>query len=214
MYSYKKTASRLRSKGRGKFSTFIISFSLSAIVLMVTMAIGISNFFPKRDDESSNKEANQKTDQDLYTMTFKLFPNDSQNINVTFDKNNPFDMTVLKEIQSYPDKNSDHNKVTALFIFKNYGVRLSDYNKYVLPKCSSEMNDLQQEYQMETNSWLPFSTIQNDAVREHEEEYRDDYNKHYYEKVSIAKEKQNKCFYDLSQSLPHHSPRPKQLDPQ
>lgn len=63
---YKKMAKRSRTKGRGKLSTLLISVSSSSLVFIVSMMIGISNFFP---EAKSNKSLNIKDTISKYDCT-------------------------------------------------------------------------------------------------------------------------------------------------
>lgn len=169
----------------------------------------------KKDKEEQEKIAKQQEDnpeESIYTIVVENSLSSPQNnidITVSFDKKSPFDMSVLKEIEAYSGKSFKRDR--AAMIFRDYGVRLSDFDQYVLPKCSAKMQQLKREYSTETDTWLPYS-FDNKAVYENEKRYRDNYNKQYIEKSKIALAEQNDCFYKTSQSLQEHSPRSKPKD--
>lgn len=166
----------------------------------------------KEEKEKTTKQEENKPSETLYTIVVENSLSSPQNnidITVSFDKKSPFDMSVLKEIEAYSGKSFKRDR--AAMIFRDYGVRLSDFDQYVLPKCSAKMQQLKREYSTETDTWLPYS-FDNKAVYENEKRYRDNYNKQYIEKSKIALAEQNDCFYKTSQSLQEHSPRSKPKD--
>jgi len=113
----------------------------------------------------------------------------------------------LPHINSLPN-HTDSTKIArdrAIIIFGEFGVSIADFDRAVLPTCRKEMDGLSDEYESETRSWVPFSHLNKVAVA-HEQEYRSNYNKQYYEKIGPARDRQNACFFELSQKLPQHSP--------
>ncbi|CNL05118.1 hypothetical protein [Yersinia pseudotuberculosis] len=62
VFCYKKMANRCRVKGRGKLTTFFISLSSSSLVFLVSMIIGVANFFPEAESESG-KVSNVKEEK-------------------------------------------------------------------------------------------------------------------------------------------------------
>lgn len=166
----------------------------------------------KEEKEKTTKQEENKPSETLYTIVVENSLSSPQNnidITVSFDKRNPFDMSVLKEIEAYSGKSFKRDR--AAMIFRDYGVRLSDFDQYILPKCSAKMQQLKIKYTTETSTWQPYS-FNNKAVYENEKIYRDNYNKQYIEKSKIALAEQNDCFYQTSQSLQEHSPRSKPKD--
>lgn len=220
---YKKMANRSRAKGRGKLSTFFIALSSSSLVFIVSMMIGISNFFPEAESSNSSEAGNivnktkatenespveQIKNDSKYTLLSKSpFENDNgdNDIVVKFDKNNPFEMSILKNIQSYQNASFKHNR--AAMIFRDYGIDLRDFDKLVLPRCSQRVEELKSGYKRETEAWLPYSHYVNRDVLRKEKEYRDNYNREFSEKMQHESNIMNECFYSLSQKLPNHSPR-------
>ncbi|UZX56253.1 hypothetical protein ND446_04905 [Yersinia ruckeri] len=66
IFCYKKMANRCRVKERGKLTTFFISLSSSSFVFIVSMIIGVANFFP---EAKSNKSLNTKDTISKYDCT-------------------------------------------------------------------------------------------------------------------------------------------------
>lgn len=60
VFCYKKMANRCRVKGRGTLTTFFISLSSSSLVFLVSMIIGVANFFPESE---SGKVSNVKEEK-------------------------------------------------------------------------------------------------------------------------------------------------------
>ncbi|WP_114193523.1 hypothetical protein [Edaphovirga cremea] len=150
-----------------------------------------------------------KKDSEFTLLSKSPFENDNgdNDIVVKFDKNNPFEMSVLKNIQSYQNGSFKHNR--AAMIFRDYGIDLRDFDKLVLPRCSQRIEELKSGYKRETEAWLPYSHyVDRDVLRE-EKEYRDNYNREFGEKMRHESDIMNECFYSLSQKLPNHSPRNK-----
>ncbi|CRY75353.1 hypothetical protein [Yersinia intermedia] len=161
-----------------------------------------------KEEKDKIKEIEQAKKDSEYTLLSKSpFENDNgeNDIVVKFDKNNPFEMSVLKNIQSYQNASFKHNR--AAMIFRDYGIDLRDFDKLVLPRCSQRVEELKSGYKRETEAWLPYSHYVNRDVLRKEKEYRDNYNREFSEKMQHETNIMNECFYSLSQKLPNHSPR-------
>ncbi len=209
IFSYKKTSNRCKKKGRGKIATSIISITTCIFVFVISGMIGVSNFSPDTYSNTSNNIAanTEKDNSSVYTMQFKSRISSDENIVINFDKNNEFEMSALKEMKNYEDGSALQER--AMLIFHDYGIRLNDFDKLILPVCSKNVDDLKSKYRRETASWMPYSHYQDKDFLKSEQEYRDNYNKTYGENMTYMTNKMNECFYDLSQKLPDHSPRPK-----
>ncbi|PHZ21490.1 hypothetical protein [Yersinia massiliensis] len=223
VFCYKKMANRCRVKGRGKLTTFFISLSSSSLVFLVSMIIGVANFFPEAESESG-KVSNDKTEKNIvaekkqdrkdleYTLIVKdsLTNSSDRDIILKFEKNNEFELSVLKEIQSYQNESFQHYR--AAMMFRDYGVRLSDFDKLIRPKCSESIDELDHQYKNETASWQPYSWYKDKDLLEEAHKYRENYHKVFFEEKKRQQKKMIQCFYDLSQEIPNHSPRQKPDD--
>ncbi|OVZ85532.1 hypothetical protein [Yersinia intermedia] len=161
-----------------------------------------------KTEKDKIEEIEQAKKDSEYTLLSKSpFENDNgdNDIVVKFDKNNPFEMSVLKNIQSYQNASFKHNR--AAMIFRDYGIDLRDFDKLVLPRCSQKVEEIKLGYKRETGAWLPYSNYVDRDVLRKEKEYRDNYNREFGEKMQHESNMMNECFYSLSQKLPNHSPR-------
>lgn len=163
--------------------------------------------------EQDNIAAAEQEKKDLeYTLIVKdsLTNSNDTDIILKFDKNNEFELSVLKEIQSY--QNESFKNYRAAMIFRDYGVKLSDFDKLIRAKCSESIDELDRQYKNETGLWKPFSWYKDKDLLEEAHKYRENYHKVFFEEKKRQKKRMNRCFYDLSQELPNHSPRPKPED--
>lgn len=163
--------------------------------------------------EQDNSAAAEQEKKDLeYTLIVKdsLTNSNDTDIILKFDKNNEFELSVLKEIQSY--QNESFKNYRAAMIFRDYGVKLSDFDKLIRAKCSESIDELDRQYKNETGLWKPFSWYKDKDLLEEAHKYRENYHKVFFEEKKRQKKRMNRCFYDLSQELPNHSPRPKPED--
>ncbi len=153
--------------------------------------------------------AEQEKKDSEYTLIVKdsLTNSSDSDIILKFEKNNEFELSVLEEIQSYQNESFQQHR--AAMMFRDYGVRLSDFDKLIRPKCSESIDELDRQYKNETGLWKPFSWYKDKDLLESEHKYRENYNKVFFKEHRRQMKKMMRCFHDLSQELPNHSPRPK-----
>ncbi|ENG1466652.1 hypothetical protein ABSL25_000907 [Yersinia enterocolitica] len=80
VFCYKKIANSCRNKGRGNVRTFLTALVSSIFLFIVTMGIGVANFFPSNDKAKvSEKTVQDRTDTNSST-------NEDNNKNYTCNK--------------------------------------------------------------------------------------------------------------------------------
>ncbi|MHA7845641.1 hypothetical protein [Serratia sp. D1N4] len=82
IYSYKKVALHLRSKGRGKLSTLLIALSCSVFIFMISVAIG-ALMIGKAHQEKNTTELHKSTTNE---ENVKYKPDESKNDDDDLDK--------------------------------------------------------------------------------------------------------------------------------
>ncbi|OMQ24732.1 TIGR04086 family membrane protein [Serratia oryzae] len=171
----------------------------------------------------AEKKAKEKAEQDRIaaeqverdseiTLVSKHYSDSDPKYDIVakFDKRNSFEMSILENIQSYP--NGSFERYRAALIYRDYGIDLKDFERMVLPRCSRSMEALKSGYESVTRSWLPYSTYKDKGLLREEVKRRDNYNKSFSESIRIESQKQNECFYSLSQEQPNHSLRDRPED--
>lgn len=189
-------ANRSRARGRGKLSTVIIALSSSSLVFIVSMMIGISNFFPEAEGSKNNEVENIA--------------------NATTDNESPLELRIQEEINSLPEDSAKRG--LAISVYKNYGVSNKDLTE-ALKKSDcynaivSKMKVQQSAYSYETKSWQSFKDFERDigggAYLKAEMDYRKRYNEEFGRNQKKLSNELALCTYSVAQSLPEHLPRPK-----
>lgn len=195
---YKKMANISRSKGRGKLSIFLISLSSSSLVFIVSMMIGISNFFPEVRNSKNSEDTN---------IVNKAIATESES---------PLELRIQEEINSLPEGSAKRG--FAISVYKDYGVSNKDLSE-ALKKADcynaivSKMKKHQSAYSYETKSWQSFKDFERDvgggAYLKAEMDYRKRYNEEFGRNQKKLSNELALCTYNVAQSLPEHLPRPK-----
>ncbi|HHQ6624490.1 TPA: hypothetical protein ACSTL5_000943 [Serratia fonticola] len=195
---YKKMANISRSKGRGKLSIFLISLSSSSLVFIVSMMIGISNFFPEVRNSKNSEDTN---------IVNKAIATESES---------PLELRIQEEINSLPEGSAKRG--FAISVYKDYGVSNKELSE-TLKKADcynaivSKMKKNQSAYSYETKSWQSFKDFERDvgggAYLKAEMDYRKRYNEEFGRNQKKLSNELALCTYNVAQSLPEHLPRPK-----
>ncbi|WP_447878528.1 hypothetical protein [Serratia fonticola] len=193
---FKKMTKRSRSKGRGKLSTLFIALSSSGLVFIVSMMIGISNFFPEVRNSKNSEDTNI--------------------VNKATAIESPLEIRIQEEINSLPEDSAKRG--AAISVYKEYGVSNKDLTE-ALKKADcynaivSKMKTHQSAYSYETKSWQSFKDFERDvgggAYLKAEIDYRKRYNEEFGRNQKKLSNELALCTYDVAQSLPEHLPRPK-----
>lgn len=195
---YKKMANRSHARGRGKLSTVIIALSSSSLVFIVSMMIGISNFFPEAKSSKISEVEN------------------IVNNTATTENESPLEIRIQEEINSLPEDSAKRG--SAISVYKEYGVSNKDLTE-ALKKADcynaiiSKMKIHQSAYSYETKSWQSFKDFERDvggdAYLKAEMDYRKRYNEEFGRNQKKLSNELALCTYNVAQSLPEHLPRPK-----
>ncbi|OCJ23782.1 hypothetical protein [Serratia sp. 14-2641] len=196
IFFYKKMVKILRTKGRGKLSTLFIALSSSSLVFIVSMMIGISNFFPEAQSSKSNEGGHI--------------------VNNTTAIESSLEIRIQEEINSLPEGSAKRG--SAISVYKEYGVSNKDLSE-ALKKADcynaiiTKMKIHQSAYSYETKSWQSFKDFERDvggdAYLKAEMDYRKRYNEEFGRNQKKLSNELALCTYNVAQSLPEHLPRPK-----
>jgi hypothetical protein len=189
---FRKSKGRSLAKGRSKLRAAVTAFALSFLSFIILISFG-------SHEQSSVQE---KTVSSL---------KDSSGEKVEFDLVDNFQKSVFDEIKAMPNDASNSREVfdrdRALSIFKDYGVRMKDFDSSVKDICSAGYNKWQSFYKYETSTWLPLNS--DNYIVQAEVERRDAFNKKNLEMLKIETKKMMDCFFYESQKLPQHIARQK-----
>ncbi|QCD02217.1 hypothetical protein E7703_14070 [Citrobacter portucalensis] len=195
VFVYRKSKNRSLAKGRSKVRSAVTAFALSFFSFIILLSFG-------------SKE--QSSAQEKTVATLK----DSDGEKVDFDLLDNFQKSVFEEIKSMPNDTNNFREVfdrdRALSIFKDYGVRMNDFDSTVKDMCSVGYNKWQSFYKYETSTWLPLNS--ENYIVQAEVERREAFNKKNIEMLKIETKKMTDCFFEESQKLPQHITRSKRSD--
>lgn len=195
VFVYRKSKNRSLAKGRSKVRSAVTAFALSFFSFIILLSFG-------------SKE--QSSAQEKTVATLK----DSDGEKVDFDLLDNFQKSVFEEIKAMPNDTNNFREVfdrnRALSIFKDYGVRMKDFDSTVKDMCSVGYNKWQSFYKYETSTWLPLNS--ENYIVQAEVERREAFNKKNIEMLKIETKKMTDCFFEESQKLPQHITRSKRSD--
>lgn len=195
VFVYRKSKNRSLAKGRSKVRSAVTAFALSFFSFIILLSFG-------------SKE--QSSAQEKTVATLK----DSDGEKVDFDLLDNFQKSVFEEIKAMPNDTNNFREVfdrdRALSIFKDYGVRMNDFDSTVKDMCSVGYNKWQSFYKYETSTWLPLNS--ENYIVQAEVERREAFNKKNIEMLKIETKKMTDCFFEESQKLPQHITRSKRSD--
>ena len=195
VFVYRKSKSRSLAKGRSKVRAAVTAFALSFFSFIILLSFG-------------SKE--QSSAQEKTVATLK----DSDGEKVDFDLLDNFQKSVFEEIKAMPSDTNNSREVfdrdRALSIFKDYGVRMNDFDASVKDMCSVGYNKWQSFYKFETSTWLPLNS--ENYIVQAEVERREAFNKKNIEMLKIETKKMTDCFFEESQKLPQHITRSKRSE--
>lgn len=211
VFCYKKIASSCRNKGRGSGRTFFTALISSAFLFMITMSIGIANFFPK--DKSSIIVDIPKVPMIKWSTSQNM-----EQVHTLIDKDlkeNPeLTQKILKNMSSY--KEGSVERTVAELTYIKFGVGVNEYEP-ILKTTSCFMdfkNGMQRAnsvYANETRNWQSLSDFKRNvgdgSILQAEVDYRERFNK---ENTATQRTLQNRfevCEYNTAQSMKNHLTR-------
>ncbi|HHH1496565.1 TPA: hypothetical protein ACPZSC_002958 [Yersinia enterocolitica] len=200
VFCHKKIANIFRNKGRGSVRTFLTALISSVFLFLITMGIGVANFFPK--DKSSNIIDVPKVPMIKWSTTENM-----EEINALIEKDlkeNPeLTRKILKEISSYQKDSVERTVAESDYV--NDGVSYAD-NIFAIEKsnCRQELKEQLAPYTEWKNSqdWRPFSEFPKSMLKQ--EMYRRDIvNTQYLGHKTDLTNIFMKCTFSLRDSIPH-----------
>ncbi|MFN3067231.1 hypothetical protein ACKWMY_03835 [Serratia sp. J2] len=210
-FGYKKIASSCRKKGRGSVRTFFTASISSVFLFIITMGIGVANFFPR--DKNSNI-----VDVPKVPMIKWITSQNMEQVHTLIDKDlkeNPeLTRKILKEISLYT-KDSVERTVAELTYIK-YGVGMNEYEP-ILKTTSCFMdfkNGMQRAhsvYSNETRNWQSLNDFKRDigngSILQAEIDYRERFNKENMATQRVLQDRFEVCEYNTAQSMKNHLTR-------
>ncbi|WP_347004140.1 hypothetical protein [Enterobacter roggenkampii] len=211
VFGYKKIASSCRNKGRGSVRTFFTASISSIFLFIITMGIGVANFFPR--DKISDIVDVPKVPMIKWSTTENM-----EEINALIEKDlkeNPeLTRKILKDISSY--KEGSLERTVAELNYTMYGVGIKEYepilkNTPCFIDLKSGMQRANSVYANETRNWQSLSNFKRNVgggtILQAEIDYRERFNKETMTTLKVLQDRSEVCEYNTAQSMKNHLTR-------